>query len=340
MKGLRADKSVRSNKIYTVALTGNPNVGKSAVFNALTGMKRQTGNRAGKTVGCPYGSFTYNEREFAVVELPDCYTASADVGEEKATAEFLAYESADAAVTVCDANCLERSLILAFQVAEMSKETVICVNLLDEAEKKGLKINLERLRDITGLTVVGVAARRGKGFNELKNAVYTRCVEKSTPLIGVTVKELVKATHPADFNEKKHENATPPADFNAIGVKKATPPEGFLVDYGERINAAVNAVEPNVERFANSLGMRKRYLALELLKGNPFTLNALREGGCDISADRELISFIEDERKKTGLSGEKIRESVFKSTFRYAELVAKSCVSRTKKTSYRGFFRA
>ncbi len=310
----------KTKKIYTVALTGNPNVGKSTVFNALTGMKQHTGNWAGKTVGCAYGSFAYNDAEFTVVDLPGCYTASADVGEEKAAAEFLAYESADVTVTVCDSTCLERNLILAFQVAEMSKETVLCVNLLDEAEKKGLKIDLEKLHDITGLTVVGASARSGKGLNELKAAIYRRCVEKPTHAPDVSVKELQKPTHALDVSVKE--------------LQKSTHTHVFYTDYGEKINFALNAVEPRVSKIAAALGMRKRYLALELLKENPFTLNALREGGYDISADGELTSFIEGERKKTGLSGEKIRESVFKSTVRFAEKTAESCVTKTKETAY------
>ncbi len=299
----------KTKKIYTVALCGNPNVGKSTVFNALTGMKQHTGNWAGKTVGCAYGSFCYNETEFTVVDLPGCYTASADVGEEKAAAEFLAYESADVAVVVCDSTCLERNLILAFQVAEMSKETVLCVNLLDEAEKKGLKIDLDKLRSITGLTVVGASAKSGKGLSELKAAIYSICVKKST-------------------------HTTPAPNVPAVKEQKTTPPPVLFIDYGKKISSAISAVEPRVANIAFALGMRKRYLSLELLKENPYTLNALREGGYDISADEELMSFIENEREKTGLSGEKLRESVFISTVRHAEQTAKQCVTKTKETSY------
>lgn len=299
-------------KSYTVALTGNPNVGKSTVFNALTGMKQHTGNWAGKTVGSAYGNYAYKDINFTVVDLPGCYTASANVGEEKAAAEFLAFESADLAVTVCDATCLERNLILAFQVAEMSKSSVICVNLLDEAKRKGLEIDLEKLSQLTGLTVIGASARRGMGLNELKNAVYERCVEN-----------LLAEGSPPSSNTSK----------------KRTPVGAFCIDYGEKINSALDVIQPKISGISERIGMRKRYLALELLKGNPFTLNALREGGYDISADTELMGLIESERRRIGLNGEAVRESVFKSVVRLAEKIAKECVTASEETSYTGFCR-
>ena len=329
----------KRNNSYTVALTGNPNVGKSTVFNALTGMHQHTGNWAGKTVGSAYGSFTYGDTEFTVVDLPGCYTASANVGEEKAAAEFLAFESADLAVTVCDATCLERNLILAFQVAEMSKSSVICVNLLDEAKKKGLNIDLEKLQKITSLTVIGTSAKKGVGLNELKKAIYGGCVgdtaEKSSVPPSITSKgHKTKDIIPPSVTskERKSKYTLPPS----VTSKERTPKDGFCIDYGEKINSALEIIQPKISDLSKHLGMRKRYLALELLKGNTFTINALRDGGYDISADSELTDLINSERKRIGLTGDKIRESAFRSTVRLAEEVTKECVTVSAETKYTG----
>ena len=296
-----------TEKRYTVALAGNPNVGKSTVFNALTGLNQHTGNWSGKTVECAYGKFTHGEKSFTVVDLPGCYTATADVGEEKAAARFLAFGSADVTVTVCDASCLERNLILALQVAAMSKRSVICVNLLDEAEKKGLKIDLEQLSKMTGVPVVGTSARRGRGLKNLKDAILKAC-EKPTPIT---------------------KNNTSPFGFNSHSASEAD----------AKLSAAISTLAPSVEKYANALGMRTEYLSVELLKGTPFVLSAVREGGCDINADKELISLIESKRKQLDLTEKEIRESVFLNTVRNAEKIGKACTVTEKKTTYNTAFR-
>lgn len=167
---------------YVIALAGNPNVGKSTVFNALTGLHQHTGNWPGKTVDNAQGIYSYRNKSFLLVDLPGTYSLLAHTVEEEIARDFICFGQPDATIVVLDATSLERNLNLAMQVMEISSNVIVCVNLIDEARKKKLSINFNELQKELGVPIVPTAARNGEGLQELQKAVYTIAVEKKKTL--------------------------------------------------------------------------------------------------------------------------------------------------------------
>lgn len=154
-----------------IALSGNPNVGKSTVFNALTGLKQHTGNWTGKTVDVASGEYEYNDKVYTIIDVPGTYSLTPHSKEECVARDFLCFADYDKVLLVCDATSLERNLYFIEQVKELEKETIVAVNLLDEAKKKGISINLALLGYELGVTVVGIEARNNVGIENLKKAL-------------------------------------------------------------------------------------------------------------------------------------------------------------------------
>ncbi|MGI5985313.1 MAG: ferrous iron transport protein B [Clostridiales bacterium] len=168
-RGLHIEKKAQSDKI--IALAGNPNVGKSTVFNSLTGLNQHTGNWPGKTVMNTQGKYTYRNNNYIIVDMPGTYSLMSNSTEEEIARDFICFGQPDAVVVIADATCLERNLNLLLQIMEMTGNVVLCVNLMDEAGKKKIRINLDILSEQLGIPVVGTSARSKKGLGKLLDAV-------------------------------------------------------------------------------------------------------------------------------------------------------------------------
>ena len=190
-----------------VALAGNPNVGKSTVFNALTGLKQHTGNWPGKTVAGAKGHFNYKNKGCTLVDTPGCYSLMSRSAEETVTRDFICFGQPDAVIVVCDACCLQRNLILAMQIMQITSKVIICVNMLDEAKHKGVSIDFKKLEKALGVAVVGISARNKKGLEKLKKRIF-ELKEKSNLKLeyNAAVEEAINKIQPDIDDVFKHIN--------------------------------------------------------------------------------------------------------------------------------------
>ena len=277
---------VESAEDIVIALAGNPNTGKSTAFNSLTGLKQHTGNWPGKTVTNAQGKYRYKDRNYILVDLPGTYSLLASSVEEEVARDFICFGNAHGTVVVVDATCLERNLNLVLQILEMTNKVVVCVNLMDEAKRKKIKIDLEKLSKILGVAVVGTSARSGQGLEDLKEQVKLIAAKSS-------FSQQFKVKYPEAIEE-------------AINLLK--PCLEQLV--GDRVDsrwAALRLLEGDYKIFRDL----EKYYNFDLKENAKFN-KAMAEA-------KEILL-------KAGLSGESIRDSIVFSIVKAAEDISRQTV--------------
>lgn len=170
-KDFMKDVFSTSDDKKVVCLVGNPNTGKSSLFNALTGLHQHTGNWSGKTVVNAYGEYTHDEHDYGIIDLPGIYSMLSCSQEEEVAREFICFGKYDCIVVVCDMTCLERNLNVFFQTMEINKNVILCLNLYDEARKKNIKVDKEKLEKKLGVPVVITSVKENYGLKELKDKI-------------------------------------------------------------------------------------------------------------------------------------------------------------------------
>ncbi len=200
-----ANSLKNSKRDITVALAGNPNVGKSTVFNALTGLNQHTGNWSGKTVSTAKGSYIYLGQKIILIDIPGTYSLNANSVEEEVARDFILGGNADVTVVVCDAATLQRNIALLLQINKTGNKTILCINFIDEAKKRGITINTEKMSKMLGLPVVAVSGKRKLGLNTLSDEIIkmhtlilpeqktTDTIDYSATQINAKAKEICSA---------------------------------------------------------------------------------------------------------------------------------------------------
>lgn len=224
------------NSDFVIALAGNPNTGKSTVFNALTGLRQHTGNWPGKTVARAEGGFSYGDKQYKIVDLPGTYSLLSTSLDEEVARDFILFGQPDVTVIVVDATRLERNLNLVLQVLEITDRAVVCLNLIDEARRHKLQVDERRLARDLGVPVVPTAARQGEGLQDLLQAIH----EVAT---GQTVGKPYRAKSESPAIKRALARLVPQIEAAFPGLPNARWVALRLLDGDERLMQAVRQGE-------------------------------------------------------------------------------------------------
>lgn len=300
------------DKERVIALAGNPNVGKSTFFNALTGMRQHTGNWPGKTVTCAQGRCSHAGQDYLLVDLPGCYSIFAHSAEEEAARDFICFGGADAVIALCDGTCLERSLNLALQLIEITPRVVVCINLMDEARRKHIRIDLEEIERRLGVPVVGVSARSRRDLGKV--------LEAAEQVMGDNNEKLPPSEdRSSEKVECSGENGVESGEKGAREAARA----GLV--YSVSIEEAAGSIAEAARRMGKGQ-IDARWLTFRLLEQDRALLDALEERlGC-LPDEGEAVQAAREHLREKGYNEMRVRDEIAYGPVRRAEAVCRGTV--------------
>ena len=278
-----------SEKIIAVA--GNPNVGKSTLFNALTGLNQHTGNWTGKTVSTAKGNYTYKDIDFTLIDIPGTYSLMSNSPEEEIARDFICFGNADATLVIADATSLERNLTLILQILEVTPKAIVCINLLDEARKKKIYIDIAELSLILGVPVVGTTARSKEGLEELMQDIYSITVDSRKTFVspinyGEEIEHAISIIEPTVAKLVKDK-----LDSRWLSIK--------LLDLDNKLNESIN-----------------RYLGFNLIENSEI---------------QSILNTINNYFKSKKITPDILRNNIVSATLKKASSIARTCVRYENK---------
>lgn len=299
---------------YTVALAGNPNVGKSTIFNSLTGMHQHTGNWTGKTVANATGEAVIKDNKFTFVDIPGTYSIMSNSEEEEIARDYICFGNPDVTVIVVDSTCLERNLNLVFQIMEITDNIIVCVNLLDEAKKKKIKVNLKKLEELLGVPVVGTTARDKRTLEKLKDTINKVCTG-----------EIVPCPKEVEYSSKIEEN------INLLEEKLSEV-------YEQNIETEYRSATTIIESKKISKKLYK-WISLKLIDGEEKILNSIKNH-LNINLENQdiqsCLSDVKHQLEKENITSNNFKDKVVADIMRKAEDVSKKvCTFENKDYSAR-----